>query len=465
MRGCIAAVQIVGVPVLSVGDDAAAWSSGNWGGNPAPVNRYAVVSIDGDATLTIDETIDMDEVRFVGTGTLTLVTSDWESISLGSIFVDNGVTLAIDATAGLVAGPRLKALLHNGINGTFVVKGADSNGLSMTLSDYSETYNFTTHTRFVGGVHNIYDTYGDGSTELCANSSNADPWITVADGTVLNITAHDLGGYQGTDRAASCVISVDDGGVLNIKGDGSHTFYYQGRFLVAPGGVLNVAAQAHNTGFRINGGTREGYEQFYVADLEAPGEKHAVVADTSGNGTGNICSASDATVGFGVYVGANAQLDWSAPIRNGNGAAAVVKRGAGVWNLTGSVADFTGGITIAAGSLVFGADNTLNTTVSGAVSVANGVTLTVNPGASAGDVDLSDGGTIDIIMENVDAQTTVYIPFGDSMTVGTGVVKLNGAAIDTDTWELAGGKFVNKNLKTAVTTVTGDAAFFHRIVG
>ena len=459
VRGCIAAVQVVSIPVLSASNVSVAWSQGNWGENAAPIDHDAVISIDGDVTLTIDKNIDMDSVRIVGTGSLTLVATDWENINFGNLSVDDGVTLAIDATAGLVAGSRLKAMLHNGISGTVIVKGLDDNGLSMTLSNYAETYNFTTHVKFVGGVHNIYDTYGEGSTALCENSSNSDPWLTVADGTVLNITAHDFGGYTGTDRAASCVISVSDGGVLNIKGDGSHTFYYQGRFLVAPGGALNIAAQSSNTGFRINGGTREGYEQFYVADQMESSEKHATLADTSENKTGNVCSASDASTGIGVYVGANAQLDWSAPIRNGNGAAAIVKRGAGVWNLTGSVADFTGGITIAAGSLVFGADNTLNTTVSGAVSVANGVTLTVNPGASAGDVDLSDGGTIDIIMENVDAQTTVYIPFGDSMTLGTGVVKLNGAAIDTDTGELAGGKFVNKNLKTAVTTVTGDAAF------
>lgn len=459
VRGCIAAVQVVSIPVLSASNVSVAWSQGNWGGNAAPIDHDAVISIDGDVTLTIDKNIDMDSVRIVGTGSLTLVATDWESINFGNLSVDDGVTLAIDATAGLVAGSRLKAMLHNGISGTVIVKGLDDNGLSMTLSNYAETYNFTTHVKFVGGVHNIYDTYGEGSTALCENSSNSDPWLTVADGTVLNITAHDFGGYTGTDRAASCVISVSDGGVLNIKGDGSHTFYYQGRFLVAPGGALNIAAQSSNTGFRINGGTREGYEQFYVADQMESSEKHATLADTSENKTGNVCSASDASTGIGVYVGANAQLDWSAPIRNGNGGSDIVKRGAGVWNLTGSISNFTGNIAVTAGTLVFGADNTLNTTVSGTVVVPNGVTLTINAGASAGDIDISGGGVIDIVANDVDDQTTVYIPVGDSLTIGAGEVKLNGTTIDADIWELAGGKFVNKNLKTAITTATGNFAF------
>ena len=38
-------------------------------------------------------------------------------------------------------------------------------------------------------------------------------------------------------------------------------------------------------------------------------------------------------------------------------------------------------------------------------------------------------------------------------------MKLNGTAINTDVWELSGGTFVNKTLKTAVTTATGDFAF------
>lgn len=461
VRGCIAAVQVVQVPLLTAPTGDVAWSTvANWDVSSAPSSGDAVILVSGDTALDIDVALSLDNLIIEGSGTLTLKASDIDANTLGTLSIADGVTLIIDATEGHTAGTNVKALLHDGAGAsTVVVKGSGELGLSMTLSSYAEQYNFITHTIFDGGRHSITDTYGDGNTQICANSSNTDPLWTVAAGTTLDITAHDLGGYQGTGKASTCVIAAKARGTININGDGSHTFYYQGRFLIEPGATLNVAAQSSDTtGFRVNGGTTEGQEQFYVPDQDEAAAASATIANTSGGTSGAVCSAIDSTQGFGVYVGENATLDWSAPIRNGNGASAIVKRGAGVLNLYGDISGYTGVLTVSEGDLVFASDNTLNTTIAGSVKVASGATLTLNSGASAGSLDLSDGGTLNIVV-TVDPATTIRIPVGDALTIGSGTVKLNGEAIGTETWAVVGGNFVNKNLLTAVTTAEGDFAF------
>ncbi len=460
VRGCIAAVQVVQVPLLTAPAGEVEWSTAaNWDVSSAPSSGDAVILVSGDTTLDIDVALSLDSLIIEGSGTLALKASDIDANTLGTLSIADGVTLVIDATEGYTVGTNVKALLHDGAGArTVVVKGAGERGLSMPLSSYAEQYNFTTHAIFDGGKHVITDTYEDGNTQICANSSNTDPLWTVAAGTTLDISAHDLGGYQGAGKASTCVIAAKAGGTININGDGSHTFYYQGRFLIEPGATLNVAAQSSDTGFRINGGTAEGEEQFYVPDQEEATAAVATLANTSGGTSGAVCSATDSTPGFGVYVGENATLDWRAPIRNGNGASAIFKRGAGTWRLSGDISGYTGVLTVDAGDLVFASDNTLNTTIAGSVKVASGATLTLNSGASAGSLDLSDGGTLNIVA-TVNPATTIRIPVGDALTVGGGTVQLNGEAIDTETWAVVGGNFVNKNLLTAVTTAEGDFAF------
>ena len=90
----------------------------------------------------------------------------------------------------------------------------------------------------------------------------------------------------------------------------------------------------------------------------------------------------------------------------------------------------------------------------------DGGTLALDPGVVwAGDVTLGANGTLDIIDASIDEATTLYLPVGRTLTVGSGTVKVNGTAINTEVWELSAGTYVNKNLKTAVTTATGDFAF------
>ena len=118
------------------------------------------------------------------------------------------------------------------------------------------------------------------------------------------------------------------------------------------------------------------------------------------------------------------------------GAGSLTKTGNGVLTLSAS-ATSTGMLIVEEGTLALG----------------DGVTW-------AGTISIGANGVLDIADADVSETATVYIPVGGTLTLAEGAtVKLNGTAINTDVWELSGGTFVNKTLKTAVTTATGDFAF------
>ena len=95
----------------------------------------------------------------------------------------------------------------------------------------------------------------------------------------------------------------------------------------------------------------------------------------------------------------------------------------------------------------------------GTLLVDSGSAILSNGGWS-GAVEVGANGTLNIVGATIDPTTTVYIPVGASLTVADGgTVQINGATLDTEVWELSNGTFVNKNLKTAITTATGNFAF------
>ena len=243
------------------------------------------------------------------------------SVDYGKITVGGSGEFVLDATTQTVtADENLKALLTTGA-GKMSVNGADNNGLSASWNANTE---FTTHTTFDGGTHNLTVLGQTSPHTFCENSSNSDPLWRVKDDTVLNLTAKDLGGWSGRAKAQVTVIAVDNGGQLNLKDNGSNTFYYEGRFLLEPNSTLDV--QTASDRLRLNGGVASGYEQIYVPDQIS--DTSATPAVVSGSGTVNAYDN-----GFGVYVGENAKLDWSAPINRNAGN--ILKSGAGTWKIIG----------------------------------------------------------------------------------------------------------------------------------
>ena len=75
------------------------------------------------------------------------------------------------------------------------------------------------------------------------------------------------------------------------------------------------------------------YAQFYVPDQAEATDKVATIEIDGTGGNSYICTANDDRAGFGIYVGANAVLDWGVPLRTAS-SGNISKYGAGTWNMT-----------------------------------------------------------------------------------------------------------------------------------
>ena len=332
--------------------------------------------------------------------------TSYDTITGGTLMLDATTTSISDAAAALLTSSNKK----------FIVKGSGDNGAT---ASYTGSSAITTHVDFVGGTHSMTLTGNAQNYTVCNNSSNDDPMWTIENDTLVNFTGHDVGGWNNTDKAKTCVTEIKDGGKLKLLGT-SGTFYYGGRFLIDAGGTLALGNQmtGSNQGLRIHGGTTEGQEQFYVPDYDEAPTSSAKFTDESTNGS-VVQTGNDTTAGVGIYVGKNATLDWAAPISkqlNGS-SSAIVKRGAGTLNITGSTTAYGGAFTVAAGAVKLSSTNTVNATF----TVNSGATLAVNPG-DGNDVVLptySGDGTLEIASGNWSAGT--LRDFG-AYTIDSGVV-------------------------------------------
>ncbi len=377
-----------------------------------------IIKVTGNATINIDSAITAYQVIFrVSEGATAKIIGAAIATSSGIAACGEGTVDLTEATfsGGVSGGGTVvindssctQSIIQNSGLDVVTIKGGSY------LGSWTGSPEFFTHTVFDGGSHSLTFTSAGGDYRICRNSSNNDPLWTIRNDTTLSIAAHDFGGYTGGGKASSCVIAVEDGGTLNLNRSGSSTFYYQGRFLLNPGSTMNLGAFGDATKFRINGGTTSGQEQIYVPDQVSASDKHATIADISGNGTGRINTGNNSTVGIGVYVGSNAQLDCLAAVGNGNGATPIVKRGAGVWKQSGSMSTYTGTLTVEAGT--FALLNALDVNENMSLKFSAGTTLAIEETAkgviSDGTVTLkvtSDSAVPNIVVYK--AGTTTPIP-------------------------------------------------------
>lgn len=117
----------------------------------------------------------------------------------------------------------------------------------------------------------------------------------------------------------------------------------------------------------------------------------------------------------------------------------------------------TGNLTKAgSGTLLFATSSS----ATGTLLVDEGTLMLGDGVIWSGTVSVGVNGTLDITDEDVSETETLYITVGRTLSLAEGAtVKLNGATINTEVWELSGGTFINKTLKTAETTAAGDFAF------
>ena len=192
------------------------------------------------------------------------------------------------------------------------------------------------------------------------------PIFESANGATVNFYQHDLTGYSGAQIVATTDIRVDSGTTMNLIPYGNGTTYYRGRYTIEPGAVLTSYFSQEVYGgstFRMHGGAVEGYEQIYVPASDS--SAHAVInGDSTSNGKLHI--HTDATTGFGIFVGEGSTLDFDLAITSKDNNAPIAKWGAGTLCLNRDMSGYMGTLAICAGKVCITNSTTLASVVNNA---------------------------------------------------------------------------------------------------
>ena len=466
-RGCIAAIQIVKAEapetfysVTATGD--VTWStktglsvnSGSWAnGNTILLENNQATPV----TITFDEAVEAKEIVLSGSGKTILKFSDPANNQIGSfdfynvegeVAIDDDVTMesiaALPQTGELrFAGTStLTTIPYNGVNtdGAFVIDQpvTMTDGGQLTLVGNKKLLAFgenceASFAKFVlgnngsvvqtieqrgGSISVSGTTLGGNQSSLLFGHWNSTVTLRTLGGTFAGNAAVRFG-WDGTiDWTIGDGESENDTAVVTVPGlQSGYDRSNRAALTLTQGGTLKlgdfgIKANSANVSYTLSGGTLCFTADSQISSLNSPVSLAAQTTSTLDTGTFTVTNSTIIT-----------------------GAGNLVKKG-------------TGNLRMAASA-----------SASGTLTVEEG-TLSLDPGVVwAGEVVLGANGTLNVVDASIDEASTLYIPVGRTLDVGDGTLTINGSAVNAEVWELSGGTLVNKTLKNAVTTVTGDAAF------
>ena len=471
VRGCIAAIQIIEVPGYSADISSNVLWSTKEGLENASGNVATDIILNNDSaepiTVTFDQEVESSYLALTGSGTVTIKFTDPAYDKIGSFDFSRfrGEVVLDDHMQSVSFTPPFSGTVRMKGSSTLtsIPFGAQNLGFSLVVDqpmsittvpesgnqfgfflkgsktlfafDGDNNYEFvkivlgneadvTQHVEQRGGTITV-----TGSTEPGANTAsillghwNSTSTLDNKGGTFNALNATTRLGWNG-----GCSWTIGDGesentaAQVNIKGvesvAGNANKSKASSLTLRTGGTLTLGASGINLGadvpVTLSGGTLATSAACSLASAKS------VTLTEGSETTFNIPEGNDFTVGVAL-----------------SGLGSLAKTGAGMLTLS-VVPTSTGTLSVNAGTVKFN----------------DGVTW-------AGTINVGANGTLDIIDADVSETETVYIPVGGTLTLAEdATVKLNGTAINTEVWELSGGTFVNKTLKTAVTTATGDFAF------
>ena len=466
-RGCIAAIQIVKAEppetlysVTATGDvtwsaktglsvDSGSWASGN--------SIFLKNNMASPVTVTFDEVVDADKIVLSGSGRTILkfsdpsfnqiATFDFYSVE-GEVAIDDDVSMEKIATLPQTGELRfagestLTSIPYNGVNadGAFVIDQSvtmeDEAQLTLVgnkkLLAFGENCNASFVKMVLGNYGSAVQTIEQrgGSVSVTGTTLNGNQSSLLFAHYGSTVTMRNLGGAFtgnaavrfGWDGTMNWTIGdgESDNATAVVTVPGLQSGYGRSNSAVltlTQGGTLNlgsfgIQANSANVSYAFSGGTL-----CFTADSQI----------SSLNSPISLAAQTTSTLDTGAFTVTNGTII--------TGSGNLVKKGSGTLRMSASASAI------------------------GTVQVDAG-TLSLDPGVVwGGEISLGGNGTLDIVDNTIDESSTLYIPVGRALTVGSGTVKLNGTALNTEVWELSGGTLVNKTLKNATTTATGDISF------
>lgn len=464
VRGCIAAIQIIEVSGYSADIVSNVVWSTKQGLENGSGNQSAGIILNNESaepvTVTFDEEVESHSLALTGGGTVTIKFSDpaYDKIESFDFSLFRGEVVLDDHMQSVSFEPPTGGAVHYKGTATLASAPCASGAVPYTLivdqpltvsefalegvkNDYrfGEDFVGTFSSRFVlgngtGSNQDVTQLGGsivvNGDTEPSALNQSS-----VLLGHWGNLIAR-LNTYGGTFTATNAAARLGHTGKCYWTiGDGESA---NGTAVANLKGIVNVQGATNNGG----AGSMVVLQQGGTLKLGVSGVNIPNATFTFAGGKLETTAESTVSIAAGTMT-SDAGTDTEINTANGltiassvGGEGSLTKTGNGVLTLSAS-ATSTGTLMVEGGTLAL-ADGT---TWSGTISVgANGV--------------------LDIVNADVSEAATVYIPVGGALTLAEGAtVKLNGAAINTDIWELSGGTFVNRNLSAAVTTAAADFAF------
>lgn len=238
---------------------------------------------------------------------------------------------------------------------TVVFVGSEENGVSLQYGT-TEASAISAHYVFDGGEHDLK--YGRSSNSQTNNfgddATPENPTILVKDHTVLRFVGHDLNGWQGAANING-IIRIADGGEIVAKDNSRNTFYYRQQFYFEPGSKLTIDMSDTKSDdakpcFRPFGGVNAEAPQFYMPASEE-NSAPAVVVAKDGESKNGIFLAKDATKGVAFSIGSNSTLQIDAELSSYDSGDPIGKFGEGTVVFNGAISQYTGTITLHAGTI------------------------------------------------------------------------------------------------------------------
>ena len=404
----------------------------------------------GAGILTLSGVNSYSGLTTVSSGTLLLgnasalgagaVTASGGALDLGGFSPTVGaVTISGNATSiqnGSLTGSSYAGANVSGtvtISANLLANG--SAGLTKTgagLLSLTGSNSFTGTTAVNGGTLSL------GSADALAGGGN----ISFGGGTLQITAASNVNDYTGRILGSAGAVSIDTNGQNVTFANPLDATNVGGLSKSGSGTLILSVANSHSGATTVSGGT---LQMGNAGALGVPGGNLAVNAGTlelngysisvgllSGSAGGSIISTSTAAIV--LTASGSATSSYGGILNEGSGSMALVKTGTGVLTLTGSNS-FSGGLTIAAGSVVTGSNT---------AAFGSGL-ITIGDSTGSANASLETVGNTGIVSGTFSNPITVAA--GSS---GTATLKSNNG-----TWNYTGGILLNKDLMIANTATGG----------